>query len=82
MFLMFVLWEKSYSVFLVSGLNAVAWFGRFGDVFVLDDEKIILSLEFSDERDFGNCLDYWVRVYEDMSWLVLVILLISEVVVK
>lgn len=67
---------------MASGPNAVAWPGRPGDVFVLDDEKIILSLEFSDERDLGNCLDYWVRAHEDMSWLVLVTLLIPEAAVK
>ena len=50
--------------------------------FLLDDEKIMLSSEFGDERDLGNHLVYWVSAHEDLTWPILVTLLIPGTEMK
>lgn len=52
------------------------------EIFSVDDEKMILSLEFGDERDLGNYHVYWVSAHEAMTWPVLVTWLIPGTAIK
>lgn len=82
MFSVSVAYEQSHSIFLASGQNAV--FLDIPEIFFvcLDKEKIILTLEFSDERDLGNYLVCWMSTHEDVTWPVLVTFLTPEAATK
>lgn len=73
----------THRISLADGPNEVEWPGHSWDfLFFSDDEKSILSLECSDERDLGNYLVCWVSAHEDMAWPVLVTLLTPEAAMK
>lgn len=48
----------------------------------LDKEKVILTLEFSDEWDLENYLVCWMSTHKDVTWPVFVIFLTPEAATK